>query len=399
MKTAAADRVDEDAENRIQKHRFARIRDRLQAAECPAIVLFDPVNIRYATGTRNMQVWTLHNICRYAVVFADGPTVLFEQPSSAHLARGRVDDIRPSLTTDFMAVGGRGPEMAKRWVASMISLLGERGIGEKRLAIDRADLLLAEESRRQSLQLQDGRSIMERARAIKSREEIDALKQSLETCEQSVAEMRERLVPGMRECDALALLIEGSIRRGGEYPETRLLTSGPRTNPWFQETSSRVIESGDLVAFDTDLIGPLGFYNDISRSWVVGEGKPDDAQRRLYELAFRQLQHNTELLRPGLGFLEYSDKAFRLPDPYLPNRYADVAHGCGLGVEYPFIWYREDEEWGAYDGYFEENMVVCIECFVGETGGREGVKLEQPVWLGADGPVELARYPFELDYL
>jgi len=69
------------------------------------------------------------------------------------------------------------------------------------------------------------------------------------------------------------------------------------------------------------------------------------------------------------------------------------------GVEYPLIWYREDEEWGAYDGVFEENMVVCIECYVGELGGHGGVKLEQPVWLGADGVVLLSEYPLELDYL
>ena len=36
---------------------------------------------------------------------------------------------------------------------------------------------------------------------------------------------------------------------------------------------------------------------------------------------------------------------------------------------------------------------------VGELGGHEGVKLEQPVWLSADGPVILSEYPFELDYL
>jgi Xaa-Pro aminopeptidase len=203
----------------------------------------------------------------------------------------------------------------------------------------------------------------------------------------------------MRESDALALLIEGSIQRGGEYPETRLLSSGPRTNPWFQETSDRVIENGDLLAFDADMIGPMGFYNDISRSWVVGDKPPDSNQRRLYALAYEQMQHNTELLQVGMGFLEYSDKSYVLPDNCIPNRYADVAHGCGLGVEYPLVWYREDEEWGAYDGVFEENMVVCIECYVGEQDGHEGVKLEQPVWLSADGPVLLSEYPFELDYL
>ncbi len=393
------DITDSRTRQRIQAYRVAQIQRRLIEADCAAVVLFDPVNIRYATGTRNMQVWTMHNICRYAVVFADGKTVLFELPSSAHLARPLLNDIRPALTTDFMAVGHRAREMGQRWADSMISLLREHGIGEHKLAIDRADLTLVLASQNRGLELVDGQSVMERARAIKSLDEVEALRRSLATCEQSVAAMRARLEPGMRESDALAMLIDGSIQRGGEYPETRLLSSGPRTNPWFQETSDRVIENGDMLAFDTDLIGPLGFYNDISRSWVVGDRQPNDQQRRLYALAYAQMQHNTELLRPGIGFLEYSDQAYQLPEDCIPNRYADVAHGCGLGVEYPFIWYREDEEWGAYDGVFEENMVVCIECYVGEVDGREGVKLEQPVWLSAEGPEVLSEYPFEMDYL
>ncbi len=143
---------------------------------------------------------------------------------------------------------------------------------------------------------------MERARAIKSRDEVEVLRRSLQTCEQSVWQMRERLEPGMRESDALAMLIEGSVQRGGEYPETRLLSSGPRTNPWFQETSDRVIETGDLLSFDTDLIGPMGYYNDISRSWVVGDSAPSDEQRRLYALAYEQMQHNTALLQVGSAF-------------------------------------------------------------------------------------------------
>ena len=391
--------ISEESVNSIQNHRLSQIQRRLVESDCPAIVLFDPVHIRYATGTRNMQVWTMHNICRYCVVFPDSDPVLFDLPSSSHLAKQLVKDIRPALTPDFMAVGSRSMEMAERWVQSIISLLLEKGISEKRVSIDRADLPLMQAAQKQKLELTNGQEIMERAKSIKSEAGVDALKKSLATAEQSVAEMRDRLQPGMRESDALAMLIEGSIRRGGEYPETRLLTTGPRTNPWFQETSDRIIENGDMLAFDTDLIGPLGFYNDISRSWVVGDKKPSDKQRTLYEIAFQQMQHNTELLQVGAGFLEYSDKAYKLPDTCLPNRYADVAHGCGLGVEYPFIWYREDEEWGAYDGIFETNMVVCIECYVGELGGHEGVKLEQPVWLSEDGPVVLSEYPFELDYL
>ena len=398
-RSAAFPEVNQKTLDGIQSWRIKQIQKWLNRNDCAAIVLFDPVNIRYATATRNMQVWTMHNNCRYAVVFASAEIVLFELPSSTHLSKKAVSDIRPALSFDFMAVGIRTAEMGKRWAAEMLSLLDEKGYARDKLAIDRADLTLVLESQKQSLSLVDGQAIMERAKSVKSDDEIELLTLSLRTCEASVEIMRENLEPGMRESDALAMLIKSSIERGGEYPETRLLSSGPRTNPWFQETSDRIINNGDMLAFDTDLIGPYGFYNDISRSWVVGDKKPDDKQRHLYQLAYNQMQHNIQLLEPGLGFLEYSDKAYQLPELCIPNRYADVAHGCGLGVEYPFIWYREDEQWGAYDGKFETNMVVCVECFVAEVGGREGVKLEQPVCLTDNGAVVLSRYALELDYL
>lgn len=148
----------------------------------------------------------------------------------------------------------------------------------------------------------DAKPVMEHARAIKSQQEIHAFQRSLATCEASIAAMREALHPGMTESEALGILLRESVSRGGEYPETRLLTSGPRTNLWFQETSDRVMHA------------------------------------------------------------------------------------------------REDAEWGAYDGVFEENMVVCVESYIGEVGGDEGVKLEQPVWISADGPVVLSSYPLEDAY-
>ena len=199
----------------------------------------------------------------------------------------------------------------------------------------------------------DGKAIMERTRAVKSPEEVRAFVASLRTTEAAIGELKAALAPGMSEQAALAVLLAGSIRRGGEYPETRLLTSGPRTNPWFQETSDRIMAKGELLSFDTDMIGPMGFYTDLSRSFLVGDGRPSDAQRRLYDLARRQLAHNIGLLRAGTSFVELSEKSFQLPESCLPNRYADIAHGCGLGVEYPLIWYAEDAEWGAYDGRLE----------------------------------------------
>ena len=384
-------------EAEIRRFRLQSIRSLAARHDLSAVLLFDPINIRYANGSRNMQVWTMHNFCRYALILTSGPSIMFELPTGMHLLKDleTIDEVQPAWSTDYFVTGERTGEIVANWAKQIDALVRAYGGNNRRLAVDRLDVETAAALHRHQLSLSDGKIVMEHARAIKSLEEIRALKQSLLTCEAAMYEMQEQVQPGMTEQDALSILLAGSIRRGGEYPETRLLTTGPRTNPWFQETSDRVIENGDFLSFDTDLVGPMGFYNDISRSWVVGDAKPTDQQKELYSTSRAQLETNIALLAPGLSFLEYSSKAYQLPDKYLSNRYADVGHGCGLGVEYPFLWYREDEQWGAYDGVFEENMVVCIESYVGEVDGYEGVKLEQPVWISANGPVELSKFPYE----
>ena len=63
-------RIDSIDEPAIRAFRADRIRRELHRQEREAVLVVDPVNLRYATGTRNMQVWTMHNIVRYTLVFA-----------------------------------------------------------------------------------------------------------------------------------------------------------------------------------------------------------------------------------------------------------------------------------------------------------------------------------------
>ena len=387
----------ESDERAIRAYRLARIRAQLAAADVAGILVSDPINLRYATGSRNMQVWTMHNVCRYAFVAAQGPVVLFELPSSMHLSRRleTIDEMRPSLAWDFMAVGGRGEEMAGRWAAEIADLVKTHGAGNRRLALDRGDVLPMAALAREGIAAVDGKGAMELARAIKSPLEIESFVASLRQTEAAIADMRAAIEPGMSEQEAMSVFLAGSVRRGGEYQETRVFVSGPRTNPWFQEASDRRMQAGELLSFDTDMIGPNGWYTDISRSFLIGDRRPTDSQRRLHDLARRQLDHNIALLRPGMSFVELSEKSFRLPESCLANRYADIAHGCGLGVEYPLVWYAEDAQWGAYDGLLAAGMIVCVESYIGEVGGTEGVKLEEPVLIGDAGPHILSSYPLE----
>ena len=58
-----------------------------------------------------------------------------------------------------------------------------------------------------------------------------------------------------------------------------------------------------------------------------------------------------------------------------------------------------DREETGYDGVFEENMVLCVESYIGAEDGAEGVKLEEQVLLSAGGTQILSTFPFEEDLL
>ena len=112
-----------------------------------------------------------------------------------------------------------------------------------------------------------------------------AMRCAAHACETAVAAMevftRENVPKGgISEDDIWSVLHAENIRRGGEWIETRLLASGPRTNPWFQECGPRLIQNNEIVAFDTDLIGCYGICIDISRTWWVGDARPQPLPRR-----------------------------------------------------------------------------------------------------------------------
>ena len=114
--------------------------------------------------------------------------------------------------------------------------------------------------------------------------------------------IREKLRPGLTEQQLWAVLHRTNIEEGGEWIETRLLSSGERTNPWYQAASEKVIEAGELVVFDTDMVGPFGYVGDISRAYLCGD-RPTENQKRTYGIAYETLRHHLELLKPGNSFL------------------------------------------------------------------------------------------------
>ncbi|WP_040493816.1 M24 family metallopeptidase [Ilumatobacter nonamiensis] len=378
----------------LDASRLARLRASIADAECDAGLFYDPTNIRYATGTSNMQVYSLHNPCRYAFVPADGPVVLFEFKGCAHLSddHDNVAEVRTAISWYDFVSGGRVEEFAADWAAEITDLVGSGTA----VAIDRLDPIGLSALERRGITVHDGQRVANRARMIKTASEIDVIRTAVAACEDGLDEMRKVARPGMTENEVWSVLHQSNIASGGEWLETRLLTSGPRTNPWYQECSSKVIEPGELVAFDTDLIGIGGYSVDISRTWRVDDGTPTAEQRRLWDAAYEQLTFNTTLLQPGASFAEIAQRSHIPPADIHSVTNAAVAHGIGLCNEYPLILNRDHWEDGGYDGVVEEGMVLCVEALAAPPGGTEAIKLEEQVLITADGPESLSTYSLDL---
>jgi len=379
----------------LRRYRLARIREQLRAHDYGGILLADPINIRYATDTNNLGLWVMHSPSRYVFVPTEGPVVLFEFTSSRHNSEHveTIDEIRPALPWLYFLAGPRVDEKAALWAAEVAELMVRHSGGNRRLAVDRCDPWGAEKLKARGVELFDAQPLMEQARLIKSAEEIASHQVSMAVCDLAIARMRASLQPGITENQLWSILHGTNVAQGGEWAESRLLSSGPRTNPWFQDATDKVIAAGEMVCFDTDMVGPGGYLSDISRSFVCPGKAVTAAQRELLDIASQQISHNLELLRPGLSFREFAERCWPVPRKFEHNRYMMMLHGVGLVDEYPSVAYAVDfAEWG-YDGLFQENMVVSVESYIGERGGREGVKLEEQVLITAQGAVKLSSTP------
>ena len=385
-------------ETALRLGRLARLRAEMARLDYAALVLTDPHNVRYATGARNMMPFVLRNPARYVFVPLEGPVVLFEFAGCEHLERDNpaIDEIRVATTVSYVARGPLCDDTAKAWAAEIAALMRRHCPGETRIGLERIDARAVGYLADRGFAILDAQAPAERARAIKTAEEIVCSKRSMACVMAAETVLEEAIAPGISENALWAEFHRHVIAGDADYVETRLLSSGEKTNPWFQETGKRAIQAGDLVAHDTDVVGPHGYYADFSRTFLCGDGRPTPAQGTLYRLACEQIHHNTALIRPGRSFREITEAAWTIPAPYHARRYYLMIHGIGATGEYPYIVYEADYDGGRdYDGIVEPDMTLCVESFIGHEDGGEGVKLEQQVLVTETGIEPMSTFPFD----
>ena len=386
----------------MREYRWKRLTQHIVDRDLGGLLMFDPLNIRYATDSTNMQLWNTHNPFRAVLLCADGHMVMWDYKNSPFLSEFNplVAEQRSGASMFYFSNGNKGLQAASTFADEIKDLMRSHAGTNMRLAVDKimVDGLRALEAR--GFTVEEGEEVTEHARSVKGPDEILAMRCANHACETACKSMEDyaRANAGdgtTSEDDIWAILHAENIKRGGEWIETRLLATGPRTNPWFQECGPRITQPNEILAFDTDLIGSYGICIDISRTWWIGDERPRPDMIDAMKHAVEHIETNMQMLRPGVNIQDLSRNTHVLQEKYQKQKYGCLMHGVGLCDEWPLVAYPDKMVEGAFDHELEAGMVLCVEALVSPEGGDFSIKLEDQVLITDDGFENLTTYPHD----
>lgn len=359
-----------------------------------AVLTADPINVVYATGVRNMTIFSMMGASRFALVRADGRVVLWEFAGCEHLAENADTVTEVRAAPGLAAVSGTGHlDSIDGFAREVVHLISGQPLGRRSLAIERFDHPVSDSLRAHGCELTSATDVLAAARRIKTPSEVLAMRAAMTSVTAALDLMKDQIAPGRTEVEVWAEFHRGLIAGDGEYLSTRLAQAGPRTFPYFKEASTAEMRSGDLFCIDTDAIGPGGYGVDFSRTFVCGNDRPSPTQASLHSMALEQLQHNAALLAPGQSFESFARSAWSVPARFAPYSYYCLAHGLGFTGEQPVIPVHDANRPYPLHGAFEPGMVICIESYIGDARSHQGVKLEDQYLITERGAELMSTMP------
>lgn len=396
---------------RLRRERREKLQEQMAKEDLGGLILADSLNIRYATGIRYLAIQSLHMRMSNVIFPREGKPVFFGgQGVEPPIASGEIAH-RPFNTTDFWTAGDHQEEANRRWARATKESLEELGIANERIGVDRLDTwgLLALLDER--VKVVDAGKATSMARAIKTDDELALIRQATAIADVALWNVQQAIEPGVTENELFAVMASTNLSYGGEFQDCRFLSAGGNTNPWLlREASERIVRPGDLVAMDTDMAGPMGYFADISRTYLCGDGPPNEEQLDAYKRAYEFIQECLPMFKPGVTFQELAEGIPPTPDEYTVNKYPLIAHGVGMTDEWPAIYFVDAAKsgfagsaatsgFGNYVGEFKENMVMTMEASFGREGGREQVKLEEQLIITKNGPDVISQAPYDWRFL
>jgi Xaa-Pro aminopeptidase len=231
---------------------------------------------------------------------------------------------------------------------------------------------------------------VERLRMVKAPEEVAAIRAAAELAQEALAEILSTIEVGRTELEIGATLEAALRRRGSEWhPFPTIVASGPRSALPHARTSARVVGRGEWLLLDFGAQVD-GYCADLTRTVVVG-ARADERQRAMYELVRCAQGRALEHLRPGMTGREGDALARDL----IAGRGFGEAFGHSLGHGLGLEVHEAPRLSATSDAPVPRGAVVTVEPGV-YFPGWGGIRLEDDLFLGADGPELLSNGRTEL---
>jgi Xaa-Pro aminopeptidase len=239
------------------------------------------------------------------------------------------------------------------------------------------------------IEMKEASGLVEELRLVKDLEELGKIRQAAVIADAALNHLVSLIKTGVSERE-LAIEADYFMRKSGAEAEAfpTIIASGTRSSLPHARPTDRTLQKGDFVLID---LGARyqGYHSDMSRTFVLGS--PTEEQRRVYEVVREAQQRALEAVGEKKRAVEVDEAARRVIGQAGWDKYFGHGTGHGLGLEVhegPRIGPKSEEE-------LRVGMVFTIEpaVYLSELGG---VRIEDMVYLGENGPEVLTKFTREL---
>jgi Xaa-Pro aminopeptidase len=349
--------------------RFASIRRRLSESEAEAMLLSSVSDIRWACG------------------FTGSNALLLVASETAHFVTdGRyTDQARAEVRGAEVHIADNG----------LFSCLGANDLLAPYTAVvfqSDAVSVHAQASWTEahpSLEWMPVPQLLSRAVAEKREKEVKKIRAAQSVTESVFEDILDLLAPGMTEREVAAEIVYRHLRRGADAMSfDPIVASGPNAARPHARPTDRCLREGEPVVID---MGGLveGYASDMTRTVALGD--PGVAVRRAYGAVLDAQRKALDAARAGMTGAELDAVArASLEEADLGEWFSHgLGHGIGLQVhEWPRVSSSSDAE-------LPVGACVTIEPGVYVPEEEYGIRIEDIVWLQADGAENLTRAPKE----
>ena len=102
---------------RLREDRLRKVQTEMRARDVGALLLTDPINIRYVTGVSVMPLWSATNLAHYVLVSAEGSPVVFEYSRAKFRVEEFFSDVRNAHYWQARFAEGMAAERSGEWAA------------------------------------------------------------------------------------------------------------------------------------------------------------------------------------------------------------------------------------------------------------------------------------------